>query len=282
MFDPYSCKITHVDQWITITRLPQEYWEDTQLASLLAGVGIFLRVDEYAMTRGKGKFARVCLNIDITKPLRGTLTIPTPDTILQLPISYESLHEVCAICGSTSHALEACPDSPSNVFEVVVEKFGATTLKSDSGTFAAASGPQTAPLENWMTVSPKKRSKLPNAHRKRSILPTPSCFATPKVTTVNVPAPIPTVILSDTSTCGGVSVAKDESFLEQSNLVEHGLNVAPAFMPEHDPDLAIDNENDMDMFLNLEGGDEPQHSFDSTKKRRFEEEEELSSSFTYM
>ena len=27
LFDPYAVKITHVDQWTIITRLPQEYWE---------------------------------------------------------------------------------------------------------------------------------------------------------------------------------------------------------------------------------------------------------------
>lgn len=41
MFDPYSAHITHVDQWTTITRLPQEFWEETKPASLLAGVGGF-------------------------------------------------------------------------------------------------------------------------------------------------------------------------------------------------------------------------------------------------
>jgi len=63
-------------------------------------VAVFLKADEYTLSRGKGKFARVCLNIDVTKPLRGTLTVPTSECVLQLPISYEGLHEVCAIYGS--------------------------------------------------------------------------------------------------------------------------------------------------------------------------------------
>ena len=82
LFDPYAAKITHVDQWTTITRLPQEYWEGTLLASLLSGVGVFLKAYEYTLSRGKGKFARVCLNVDVTKPLRGTLTVPTSESVL--------------------------------------------------------------------------------------------------------------------------------------------------------------------------------------------------------
>lgn len=53
MFDPYSANITHVDQWTTVTRLPQEFWEDTQLASLLSRVRVFLKADEYTLNRGK-------------------------------------------------------------------------------------------------------------------------------------------------------------------------------------------------------------------------------------
>lgn len=45
-------------------------------------MGTFLRVDEVTLNQGNGKCARECLNVDVTKPLRGTLTIPTSDAIL--------------------------------------------------------------------------------------------------------------------------------------------------------------------------------------------------------
>lgn len=46
LFDPYIVNITHVDQWLTITRFPREFWDDAQLISLLAMVGMFLKDDE--------------------------------------------------------------------------------------------------------------------------------------------------------------------------------------------------------------------------------------------
>lgn len=67
--------------------------------------------------------------MDITKPFQGTWAIPTSRSFLQLPISYKGLHEVCAICSSATHALEACPNTPKNVLEVIVEKFGATSIQ---------------------------------------------------------------------------------------------------------------------------------------------------------
>lgn len=46
--------------------------------------------------------------------------------------------------------------------------------------------------------------------------------------------------------------------------------------------FAEDGEDDMDMFLNLEEAEEPQHSSDSSKEHCLEEDEERSSSFIYL
>ena len=45
--------------------------------------------------------------------------------------------------------------------------------------------------------------------------------------------------------------------------------------------LVTEDDNDMNLFFQLEGEDEPQHPSDSSKKWRFEEGEEHSSTFTY-
>lgn len=283
MFNPYTAPITHVDQWVTITRLPQEFWEETKLASLMSGVGVFLKVNESTLKWEKGKFARVFLNVYVTKPLRGTLTIHTSVAILHLPISYEGLHEVCAICGNTAHALEACHDSAKNVFEVVVEKFGATTLQPETVVTSPSSVPRTYALtETWVTVSPKKWSIPPSTHRKRGILSSPSCFSAPAALPVSKPTPSPAVVISDPTPSE-----------EEAGICE----VPPLQPPPHssvplaseftlpfdqDSDLLLAEDDDMDLFLNLDGGDEPQHSSESSKKRRLEEEEDHSSSYTYL
>jgi len=64
------------------------------------------RVDHNTLLRQKGKFARVCLNIDISKPLSSTLRILTPSHKLSIPLIYDGLHEVCALCGNNAHTLD--------------------------------------------------------------------------------------------------------------------------------------------------------------------------------
>lgn len=237
----------------------------------MSGVGTFLKADEYTLSRGKGKFARVCLNVDVTKALRGTWTIPTSEAILSLPISYEGLHEVCAICGSTNHALDTCPNSPQNVFEVIVEKFGVTTLQPDSVTTSHTSGAKSQlPPENWVTVSPKKRSRIPNSYRKSGMPLTPARFTAPKVNIIPSPTNTPTVAVSDTFSAGGAMGATSGPTFGpttlHTNSWEAKKSQTPPVLSNPEVDLPIDDEDNMDIFLNPEGDEDPQLSSESSKK----------------
>lgn len=195
--------------------------------------------------------------MDFTKPLRGTLTIPTSKAILSLPISFEGLHEVCVICGRTAHALDTCPNIPKNVFEVIVEKFKATSLQLGIGINPPSTGaPSQLPSETWVTISPKKRSRLPNSHRKRGILSTPSRFDAPKVSIVPPPIITTTIPVSATVNVGGEVAVPPEPFF-YPKVINHNdcqakLSPSPPITLQSGVDIPIDDEDDMDMFLNLE------------------------------
>ncbi|KAJ8436843.1 hypothetical protein Cgig2_026167 [Carnegiea gigantea] len=155
---------------------------------------------------------------------------------------------------ATAHALKACPDSPKNVFEVVVEKSGATSLQGKTMSVPLPSaGHDNTPVEHWVTVLPKKRSRLPSAHRKCRILPTRSCFSVPKVTAGETSGPYE-----------GPNSRSEHT--KHSSGLEEGLSPLPTFLPDQDSDLPIEEDDEMDIFLNLEGENEPQHSLDSSKK----------------
>jgi len=311
-FDPFSATIQRIDQWLKITRLPLELWEEDILKQLLQDVGQFLKVDDITLNRSKGKFARVCLNIDITKPLRGSLFIPIPNQSrpLEVPISYEGLHEVCAMCGSDAHELEACPVTPKGPLEVIVEKFGATNLHNENELNQQVTTTATPHTEKWITVAPKKRSRT---------LPMPKRRSVPKV--VVTPAP-PTVKLmpsssrsetpaglqphQDTLAVGlpptGVMGAEATPVMPTSHSAPaHGPLASngggepslPASSPALEPAGSGTNrplpspvlassptspiegsdleDDDVTMFLNLENEEDVQLSSDSTKKRRLDE-----------
>uniref|UniRef100_A0A7C9CJE7 Uncharacterized protein n=1 Tax=Opuntia streptacantha TaxID=393608 RepID=A0A7C9CJE7_OPUST len=104
---------------VRISRLLWEFCEEHILISLLKPIRIVIHVDHNTLLRKKGRFAWVCLHIDVTKPLPGSLYIPTSSCQLNIPITYEGLHEVCALCGASDHLLDLCTPK----MEVVIEKF---------------------------------------------------------------------------------------------------------------------------------------------------------------
>jgi len=125
-FDPFKHSITQVDQWIRIPRLSWEFWDQGSFLSLLSTVGQVVRIDHNTLFRLKGKFARVCVQIDVTQPLPSSLTVSMGDHSMHVSLIYEGLHEVCPLCGNDSHLLDSCPKLPLNKkIEVIVEKFDA-------------------------------------------------------------------------------------------------------------------------------------------------------------
>jgi len=118
-----------VDQWVRIPRLPWEFWEADYLKELLEHVGPVFKIDQSPLLKLKGKFTRVCVNTNITKPLQGSIIVSGGGRSLRVQIIYEGLHEVCPLCGGDSHQLKTCPNLPvSKRVEVFVEKFDASGL----------------------------------------------------------------------------------------------------------------------------------------------------------
>lgn len=68
-------------------------------------IGRTVRVDKTTLIASRGKFARVCVEIDLTKPLRAGYRIKGEMHELQ----YEGLHDLCFHCGRYGHRLSACP-----------------------------------------------------------------------------------------------------------------------------------------------------------------------------
>lgn len=124
-FNPYSTCIDRVDQWVRVPRLPWEFWEHDTLVCLPKPVGKVIKVDQTTLLRLKGKFARVCVNIDVTEPLPGSLVICFQGKSMKVPLIYEGLHVIYALCVSESHQIEVCAYLPLHAkVEIMVEKFG--------------------------------------------------------------------------------------------------------------------------------------------------------------
>ncbi|XP_061362793.1 uncharacterized protein LOC133306481 [Gastrolobium bilobum] len=105
-FDPEKANIHKVVAWICLPGIPQEYCEFPFLNHLGTEIGKVLKVDKTTSTGDRARFARVCIEIDLSKPLRGEYILDG----CRKRVEYEGLFLICLKCGRYGHNLDSCPD----------------------------------------------------------------------------------------------------------------------------------------------------------------------------
>nr|XP_020154401.2 uncharacterized protein LOC109739757 [Aegilops tauschii subsp. strangulata] len=108
---PSSIELNKIDIWMQIHDLPDGFYP--KIKALSATVGEFI----YAETKShdfEGNFARIRVRINVTKPLKNTvsLVIKKKDTVQRVifRVKYERLPDWCAVCGYLGHLFKECGD----------------------------------------------------------------------------------------------------------------------------------------------------------------------------
>ncbi|CAI0435130.1 unnamed protein product [Linum tenue] len=138
--------------WIQLPELPVHFYHREVLFALGNLVGRTVKLDYHTENMERGKFARIAVELDMTKPLATRIRL---DGFWQ-PVLYENLPEICFGCGRIGHTEESCSKKTGNVpnvissAEVPVLPIEGSSPSSES---PAGYGP-------WMQVT--KRSKKQN------------------------------------------------------------------------------------------------------------------------
>ncbi len=120
-----------------------EYYHKDSLLHIGNGLGPVLRVDFNTAAGTRGRFVRICVQIDLDKPLARIVRVGKT----RLAVIYEGIGLLCFHCGRIGHRSELCP---SRILE-----------KEDNPTDIADSrAEEEEKLKNfgpWMLVSRRKR-----------------------------------------------------------------------------------------------------------------------------
>jgi NMD protein affecting ribosome stability and mRNA decay len=105
-FHPQSDTIKKVAVWVRISGLPIEYYDSRVLRNIGNKIGSTVKVDKNTVMQEKGKYARLCVEVDLTKPLLAMFMIKER----KYNVEYEGLHILCKTCGRFGHYSEGCPE----------------------------------------------------------------------------------------------------------------------------------------------------------------------------
>lgn len=103
-FNPRNTKTDKLLVWVRFPALPIEYFDDDFLKKIGKEIGRPIKIDTTTSLVSKGRFARVCVEVDLTNPLLSKFTVGD----MVVPIEYEGIHMVCFSCGIYGHKQGQC------------------------------------------------------------------------------------------------------------------------------------------------------------------------------
>ncbi|XP_061348942.1 uncharacterized protein LOC133294302 [Gastrolobium bilobum] len=127
LFDPYDEDFRKVAVWIRIPGLPIEVYKPRHLWRIGNFFGRTLKVDRNSLRKNelgdaviteRGKFARICVEVDLRKSFLSKFTIGSKI----YHVGYEGLHLVCFKCGLYGHRRDQCPADQAPEVQTTVEE----------------------------------------------------------------------------------------------------------------------------------------------------------------
>ncbi|XP_028771246.1 uncharacterized protein LOC114728496 [Neltuma alba] len=101
-FEPELEEITKIALWVQLPGISLKYYDKKFLWNVGSAIGVVLKVDTSTALRARGMYARICVEIDLTKPLVPQYAIKG----ITKQIEYESMGFMCMGCGRFGHVKE--------------------------------------------------------------------------------------------------------------------------------------------------------------------------------
>ncbi|KAL7233399.1 hypothetical protein ACSBR1_017094 [Camellia fascicularis] len=96
--------------WVRFPELPIQYFQEKVLYTIAKQIGKPLKIDLTTTMATRGKYARICIEMDLNKPLCPRFLLGKKS----YNIEYESIHSVCFLCGRVGHQKELCRFKAAN------------------------------------------------------------------------------------------------------------------------------------------------------------------------
>ncbi|CAL1356026.1 unnamed protein product [Linum trigynum] len=103
-FNPKLAEVASTMVWAKLPDLPREFINREAVERIASKIGRPIRVDRATQTGDRGRFARVSVEVDLTKPLLSQYKIEG----ITYYVEFEGLHNICTECGRYGHSKKNC------------------------------------------------------------------------------------------------------------------------------------------------------------------------------
>ncbi|KAG2293405.1 hypothetical protein Bca52824_040074 [Brassica carinata] len=104
-FDPLRDDIVTTPVWIKLANIRVNFYHHLILMGIAKGLGTPIGVDLTTLNVERARFARICVEVNLAKPLKGTVLINGERYF----VAYEGLSNICSKCGIYGHMVHGCP-----------------------------------------------------------------------------------------------------------------------------------------------------------------------------
>lgn len=100
-----NTKLTYTAIWSRLPELPIEVYDLSIFQKVGNKIGRLLKVDTCTSSTSRGRYARICIEVPLEKPLQSHVFIGTH----RQQILYVKLNMLCITCGRVGHTSKHCP-----------------------------------------------------------------------------------------------------------------------------------------------------------------------------
>ena len=104
-FKPEVAIVSSITVWVRLHALPIKLYKAEVLKQVGEAIGKVLRIDTHIAMEARGKYARLCVQVDVNKLLINTVLIGK----FEQAVVYEGINKLCFACGRIGHKKEMCP-----------------------------------------------------------------------------------------------------------------------------------------------------------------------------
>ncbi|CAN1826362.1 hypothetical protein LINPERHAP1_LOCUS31507 [Linum perenne] len=137
--------------WVRLPRLPIHYFNHLAVTRIGNYIGKTVRIDLATTEGARARYARVCVEVDVSKPLLGKYMIEDRTFLVE----YESLENICASCGFYGHKHDSC---------LTLSTISSPTPQKKSDEHVGCAGD----VGDWMVVQRRNKNKNRKENKESS------------------------------------------------------------------------------------------------------------------